>query len=164
MLETPRAILDAAAIAAASPRLEVLVLGTNDLVKEIGAHPAPGRAALQPLLGLALLGVRSAGKILLDGVYNDVTDPAGFAAECAQAWEFGFDGKTLIHPGQIAAANAQWAPTAQQVAQAHELIDVFDAALAAGAGVVTLHGRMIENLHVEQARRVLAADSAIRAR
>ncbi|MGL4831642.1 MAG: HpcH/HpaI aldolase/citrate lyase family protein [Propionibacteriaceae bacterium] len=164
MLETPAAILHAEAIACAATRLGALVLGTNDLVKELGARHVAGRAPLLTSLCLAVLAARSAGVPILDGVYNDITDLDGFAAECRQSWELGFDGKTLIHPGQIAAANAQWTPAAGDIDDARELIAAFDSALAAGHGVVTFRGRMIENLHVAQARATLALADALAAR
>ncbi len=164
MLETPAAILHAEAIARSATRLGALVLGTNDLAKELGARQVAGRAPLLTSLGLAVLAARAVGVPILDGVYNDIADHDGFAAECRQAWELGFDGKTLIHPGQIATANTQWAPTARDIADARELIETFDSALAAGHGVVTFRGRMVENLHVAQARATLALAEALAAR
>lgn len=163
MLETPVAMLRAHEIAAASPRLTVLVMGTNDLAKELHAEHVPGRAPLLGGLSLALLGARAAGKVILDGVYNQVRDLDGFAAECRQGREFGFDGKTLIHPGQIAPCNEIFAPSDTEVEHARTVIAAFEAAAAEGRGVVTVDGRMIENLHVNNARRVLAVDAAIRA-
>ena len=162
MVETPIAMLRCYDIAAASPRLSVLVMGTNDLVKELHAEHVPGRAPLQAGLGLALLGAKAAGKAILDGVYNNVKDPDGFLAECNQGRELGFDGKTLIHPGQVASANQAFAPSAEAVSDAHGLIETWEQ--AEGAGVVTYNGRMVENLHVEQARRILAMDAAIASR
>lgn len=162
MIETPRAVLDAAAIAGAGGALACLVLGTNDLVKELGAQHVPGRAPVLGALGHVVLAARAHDVAVLDGVYNDVTDAEGFAAECRQAWQLGFDGKTLIHPSQVAPANAQWAPSEEQVADARELISAFEAALAEGRGVVTHRGRMVENLHVETARRVLDLAEAVR--
>ncbi|MCL2418710.1 MAG: CoA ester lyase [Conexibacteraceae bacterium] len=154
MLETPAAVLQAAEIAGASARLSVLVVGTNDLLKELFAEATPGRESLQTSLALCLLGARTAGKAILDGVYNDVRDTEGFEAECLQGRRLGFDGKTLIHPGQIEICNRVFSPSEQEVAQAHRVIEAFEA--ADGAGVVTLDGRMIENLHVESAKRVLS--------
>lgn len=162
MIETPRGVVAAHDIAGASERLTCLVLGTNDLVKELGAQHVPGRAPVLHVLSHVVLAARAHGIDVLDGVYNDVTDADGFAAECRQAWEMGFDGKTLIHPSQVATANAQWAPSPEQVAEATELITTYEAALAEGKGVVTHRGRMIENLHVETARRMLALAEAIR--
>jgi citrate lyase subunit beta/citryl-CoA lyase len=164
MVETPVAMLDAVAIAGASDRLAVLVMGTNDLAKELHAEHVPGREPLLTGLGLCLLAARATGKVILDGVYNDITDAAGFEAECLQGRQLGFDGKTLIHPSQIEPANAVWAPTAEAIDDARELIATFDDAIANGKGVVTHKGRMIENLHVDNARRVLAVADAIAAR
>lgn len=164
MIETPVAILHAEEIARASDRLAVLVLGTNDLVKELGAEHVPGRAPIQTSLQLAVLAARAAGVAIVDGVYNDVKDTEGFAAECRQGRELGFDGKTLIHPGQVEACNAAFAPSEEEVASAREIIDAFEAARAEGRGVVTVNGRMIENLHVDTARKVLATAEAIAAR
>ena len=163
MLETPIATLHAAEIAAASDRLTVLVMGTNDLAKELQAVQVPGRAPLVTGLSMCLLGARAAGKVIIDGVYNDIKDPDGFHAECVQGRHLGFDGKTLIHPSQIADANTIWSPTEDAIVEARELIDTFESAIAAGKGVVTFHGRMIENLHVDNARRVLAVADAIAA-
>ena len=163
MVETPQAMLDCANIAAASERLTVLVMGTNDLAKELHAAHVPGRQPLLTGLGLCLLGARAAGKVILDGVYNDVRDPEGFEAECRQGAQMGFDGKTLIHPGQLDAANAVFAPADAEVESSREIIAAFEAAQREGKGVVTVNGRMIENLHVENARRVLAMADAIAA-
>lgn len=164
MVETPVAMLHAEAIAAASERLTVLVMGTNDLAKELHAEHVPGRQPLLTGLSLCLLAARATGKVILDGVYNDIKDEAGFAAECLQGRQMGFDGKTLIHPGQIGPCNEIWAPTAEAVEDARALIATFEAAIAQGKGVVTHNGRMIENLHVDNARRVLAVADAIAAR
>ncbi|WP_028661507.1 HpcH/HpaI aldolase/citrate lyase family protein [Saccharomonospora saliphila] len=161
MLETPAAVLRAEEIATASDRLTVLVLGTNDLAKELRAEAVPGRAPLLGALSLCLLAARSAGRAILDGVYNDVADTAGFEAECVQARQFGFDGKTLIHPSQIEPCNRVFAPSAEDVEWARTVIDAFERARAEGRGVVTVHGRMIENLHVDTARRVLALAEAV---
>ena len=161
MLETPVAILHAAEIAAASKRLTVLVMGNNDLAKELRAEHVPGRAPLLAALSMAVLAVRFAGKEILDGVFNDVADLDGFTAEARQAKDFGFDGKTLIHPKQVEPCNTTFAPTSQEIALSQEVIAAFEAAARDGRGVVTVNGRMIENLHVEQAQRVLAVAAAI---
>jgi citrate lyase subunit beta/citryl-CoA lyase len=161
MVETPVAILDALAIARASERLSTLVMGTNDLVKELYAEHVPGRAPILPSLHTALLAARAAGIAILDGVYNDVKDTDGFLAECRQGREMGFDGKTLIHPGQVEGANEAFAPSEQAVEDARGLIRAWED--GRGSGVVTYNGRMVENLHVESARRTLAIDEAIRA-
>jgi citrate lyase subunit beta / citryl-CoA lyase len=160
MVETPTAIFDVRAIAH-HPRVEVLVMGTNDLARELRAGLLPGRHPLLPHLATALLAAREAGKVILDGVYNDVADLDGFRAECVQGAEMGFDGKTLIHPGQVEPCNEVWSPSDDEVAHARKVIAAFDEAVAEGRGVITVDGRMIENLHVENARRVLAVADAI---
>ncbi len=162
MVETPGAVLDARAIASASERLAVLVLGTNDLVKELRARFVPGRTPLLTSLALVVLGARDAGVAVLDGVFNDVKDLEGFEEECRQGRDLGFDGKTLIHPGQVDPCNVVFAPSEAEVEDAHGLLEAWEA--GAGSGVVTYNGRMVENLHVEVARGVLATDEAIRAR
>src|SRR5262245_1258874 len=159
MVETPVAMFAARAVAESCERLAVLVMGTNDLAKELRAEHVPGRAPLLTGLGLALLAARAAGKVILDGVYNDIRDPEGFEAECVQGRQMGFDGKTLIHPSQLEPCNRVFAPTADAVEQAGRIIAAFEE--AEGRGVVTVDGRMIENLHVEQARRTLALAAAI---
>jgi citrate lyase subunit beta/citryl-CoA lyase len=164
MVETPVAMLHAEAIAAASERLTVLVMGTNDLAKELHAEHVPGRQPLLTGLGLCVLAARATGKVILDGVYNDIKNDDGFAAECRQGRQMGFDGKTLIHPNQIGPANDTWAPSPEAVEDAQALIATFEEAMAAGRGVVTHNGRMVENLHVETARRVLAIEAAIAGR
>jgi citrate lyase subunit beta/citryl-CoA lyase len=163
MLETPAGIFAAREIATASERLSVLVMGTNDIAKELHAEQVPGRQPLQHALSTCLLAARLAGKIILDGVYNDIKDADGFEAECLQGRAMGFDGKTLIHPSQVDPCNRVFAPDAAQVAEAREVIAAFEAAEAEGKGVVTVNGRMIENLHVVNARRALAMDEAITA-
>lgn len=163
MVETPVAVLHAEEIARASDRLACLVLGTNDLYKELGATFAPGRAAIQTSLQLAILAARAAGVAVVDGVYNDVKDSDGFLDEARQGRELGFDGKTLIHPGQVEAANEVFAPSEAQVEDARAVIDAFETAQAQGRGVATLNGRLIENLHVDTAKKVLATAEAIAA-
>ena len=164
MVETPQAVLDCAAIGSASSRLTVLVLGTNDLLKELAARAVPGRGPLLTALSLAVLGARAAGVAVLDGVYNDVSDAEGFAAECAQGRDLGFDGKTLIHPGQVDAANRTFAPTDDEVDTARRTIEAFEVARAEGRGVATLDGRLVESLHVDTAHRVLAMREAVASR
>ena len=159
MVETPVAILSALEIARASQRLGAFVLGTNDLVKELYAEHVPGRAPILPSLHTALLAGRAAGIAVIDGVYNDVKDAEGFLAECEQGRQMGFDGKTLIHPGQVEGANAAFAPSEQAVEDARGLIAAWED--GKGAGVVTHNGRMVENLHVESARRTLAIHESI---
>ena len=160
MVETPAAMLHAEEIASASERLTVLVMGTNDLAKELYAEHVPGRQPLLTGLGLALLAARATGKAILDGVYNDVQDIDGFLAECRQGREMGFDGKTLIHPGQVAGANAAFAPSDDAIDDARGILQAWED--GAGSGVVTYRGRMIESLHVESARRTLSMYDAIR--
>jgi citrate lyase subunit beta/citryl-CoA lyase len=162
MVETPTAIFDVRDIAA-HPRVSVLVMGTNDLAKEIGAPLVRGRANLAPYLATAVLGAREAGKAILDGVYNDVRDDAGFAAECRQGVEMGFDGKTLVHPSQVDPANQAWSPSPDEVDFARRVIAAYEEAEAEGRGVITVDGRMIEHLHVANARRTLAIADAIAA-
>ena len=160
MVETPYAMLHAEEIAAASDRLTVLVIGTNDLVKELYAEHVPGRQPVLTGLGLAVLAARATGKAILDGVYNDVKDTDGFLAECRQGREMGFDGKTLIHPGQVEGANEVFAPSAKDVENARGILEAWE---AGGSGVVTYNGRMVENLHVESARRTLSIHEAVEA-
>jgi citrate lyase subunit beta/citryl-CoA lyase len=161
MVETPGAMFRAQEIAAASSRLAVLVMGTNDLANELHAEHVPGRAPLLAGLGLALLAARAEGKVILDGVYNNVKDLEGFEAECVQGRQFGFDGKTLIHPGQVEPCNRVFAPSPAQIDESQTILQAWDEAKAAGRGVVTVNGRMIENLHVENARRILATAAAL---
>lgn len=161
MIETPLAMLHAEDIARQSDRLTVLVMGTNDLAKELHAEHVPGRAPLLGALSLALLAARAAGKAILDGVFNDVRDASGFADECRQGRQFGFDGKTLIHPTQIEPCNRIFAPSPDEIDWSRKVIDAFDQAAREGRGVVTVDGRMVENLHVDGARRTLALASAI---
>jgi citrate lyase subunit beta/citryl-CoA lyase len=158
MLETPAAVLRAAEIASACDRLAVLVMGTNDLAAELYADPSaePGRGPLLAALSSCVLAARATGRAILDGVYNDVRDPGGFAAECRQGRAYGFDGKTLIHPSQVDPCNECFSPSAAEIEHAHRVIEAFEQAARAGSGVVTVDGRMIENLHVASARRVLA--------
>lgn len=163
MVETPTAVFDVRAIAA-HPRVEALVLGTNDLAKELRATLLPGREALVPHLTTALLAGREAGIAVLDGVWNDVRDLAGFEAECLQGAQLGFDGKTLVHPTQVEVANRVWAPTADEVVAARAVVEAFAEAGRAGRGVVVVDGRMVENLHRDIALRTLATADAIAAK
>ena len=161
MIETPAAVLRCAEIAAASERLTVLVLGTNDLAKEMLAEQVPGRGPLLGPLSMCVLAARATGRVILDGVYNDVRDSEGFERECRQGKEFGFDGKTLIHPGQLEPCNRVFAPSDEDVERSRKIIDAFEAARREGRGVVTVDGRMIENLHVDNARRILDLAAAV---
>jgi len=163
MVETPTAVFDVRAIAA-FPQVTALVLGTNDLAKELRAALLPGRAALLPHLTTALLAAREAGIAVLDGVWNDVRDLDGCEAECLQGAQLGFDGKTLVHPTQVEIANRVWAPGEQEVAAARRVVDAFAEAERDGRGVVVVDGRMVENLHRDNALRTLATADAIAAR
>jgi len=163
MLETPVAILSAESIATASDRLTVLVMGTNDLAKELYAEHVPGRAPLQFGLQKCLMVARLAGKVILDGVYNDIKDDEGFRAEALQGKQFGFDGKTLIHPSQVEPCNEVFAPSEDEIEHSRKVIAAFKEAQTEGRGVVTVDGRMIENLHVDSALRILAVADAIAA-
>jgi citrate lyase subunit beta/citryl-CoA lyase len=163
MLETPAAVERAVEIATSSERLEVLVMGTNDLAKELRAALVPGRAPLLWGLGRCVNAARFAGRVILDGVYNDVRNPEGFAAECAQGADMGFDGKTLIHPTQVEPCNEAYSPSAEEIEYSRRVIEAFEQGLADGVGVVTVDGRMIENLHVDNARRAIAIADAIAA-
>ena len=164
MMETPRGILRAEEIADAHPRLAGFVMGTSDLAKDLHAAHTPLRLPLLVGLGTALLAARAAGLAILDGVYLDLGDAAGFEASCGQGVALGFDGKTLIHPKQLAAANAAFAPTEAAVARARKIVAAFQAAQAEGQGVVLVDGRLVENLHVVAAQRMLALHDAIEAR
>ncbi|OBG34358.1 citrate lyase [Mycobacterium alsense] len=156
MIETPRAFLRAEEVASAGERLAGLVVGTNDLVNELHGLHVPGRAPALTALSLAVLGARAAGKVVLDGVFNDITDEGGFRAEARQGRELGFDGKTLIHPSQIAPANELFGPSGDELAGARKIVAAYERARAAGDSVITVDGRMIESLHVRDAQRILA--------
>jgi citrate lyase subunit beta / citryl-CoA lyase len=168
MMETPLAMLNAAAIAATAKdvetRLAGFVMGTNDLAKDTRTKIMPGRAAMLPWLMNCVAAARAFGIDILDGVYNDLGDPEGFARECAQARDMGFDGKTLIHPNQIEPCNAAFSPGADEVAQAEKIIAAFDLPENKGKGVIQLEGRMVERLHADMARRTVAIADAITAR
>lgn len=162
MAETPRAVLDMDALARCTPRLGAIVAGTADLGKALRVPEQPGRAGLVPALAHCVLAARAAGLDILDGVYVHLTDPAGFRAECVQGRHLGFDGKTLIHPGQIEACNEIFGVSDAEAAIAAELIAAWEAAAATGAGVAVHAGRLVEQLHVDDARRQLALHQAIR--
>ncbi|GFG63996.1 citrate lyase subunit beta [Mycobacterium kubicae] len=161
MIETPLAFLRIEEIASASDRLAVMVVGTNDLVNELHALHVAGRAPIVPALALAVLGARAAGKAVLDGVFNDITDEAGFVAEARQGREMGFDGKTLIHPSQVAPANDVFGPSEKELADANKIVSAYEQAQAAGDSVITVDGRMVESLHVRDAQRILALAARI---
>jgi citrate lyase subunit beta/citryl-CoA lyase len=165
MIETPAAIFNvreiASAAADAETRLSGFVLGTNDLAKETRARQVPGRAPMLPWLSTCVLAARERGIDILDGVYNDIANAEGFVAECTQARDFGFDGKTLIHPNQIEPCNAAFSPSADEVAQARKMIAAFDLPENKDRGVVQIEGRMVERMHAEMARRTVAIADAI---
>ncbi len=161
MMETPKGILHAEAIAASHPRLTCLVMGTSDLVKDLNARHTPLRLPVAASLSLCLLAARAYGLSILDGVHLDLDDEAGFEAACRQGLDYGFDGKTLIHPKQVAPCNAVFAPSEAEVARAQKIIAAFEAATAEGKGVVLVDGKLIENLHVEQAKKLSALAAAI---
>lgn len=163
MMETPLGMLNAVEIAAASPRLACLVMGTNDLVKELGAGHTTDRLPLITALGLCMLAARAHGLAILDGVYNAYLDEDGLRAACEQGRDLGFDGKTLIHPAQLAVANEVFAPSAEDIALAEKYVAAFAEAEAEGQGVAVVDGRIVENLHVETARALLSRAEAIRA-
>jgi citrate lyase subunit beta/citryl-CoA lyase len=168
MIETPLAILAVREIAAIArdplTRLELFVLGTNDLARETRAQLVPGRLPLLGHLTVAVAAARAYGLDVIDGVYNDIEDMEGFARECAQGRELGFDGKTVIHPRQIEPCNAAFSPTADEIAQAERIVALFEAPENRGKGALALDGRMVERLHADIARRTLALAAAIAAR
>jgi citrate lyase subunit beta/citryl-CoA lyase len=157
-------VLAAAEIARATRRQAVWVMGTNDLAKDLHCLHTPLRLPLLASLSFCLLAARAEGLVVLDGVYNDLEDAEGFLASCRQGLELGFDGKTLVHPSQIDPCNATFSPDAAEIERSRKIIAAFEAARAEGRGVVVVDGRMIENLHVENARRVVALAEAIAAR
>ncbi len=161
MMETPLGILHAEEIAGAGGRLDCLVMGTSDLAKDLHAAHTPMRLPMLTSLGTCLLAARAFGLTILDGVYLDLKDAEGFRAACAQGLELGFDGKTLIHPNQLDPCNQVFAPSEAEVTQARKIIAAFAEAEAQGKGVVMVDGRLIENLHVEGAKRLVALAEAI---
>ncbi len=140
-----------------------MVMGTNDLAKDLGARTRPDRLPMQAGLGLCLLAARAHGRVIVDGVYNAFKDDDGLRAECEQGRDMGFDGKTLIHPAQLAIANAAFAPDDAEVDLARRQIAAFEAAQAEGKGVAVVDGKIVENLHIVTARKTLALASAIAA-
>ena len=166
MIETPLAMFHLHEIAACarSTRLRCFVLGTNDLAKETRARLVAGRAPMLPWLMQTVAAARIYGLDVLDGVYNNLKDESGLIAECEQGRDMGMDGKTLIHPAQIASANQIFAPTADDIAQAQKIVAAFDLPENRSKGVIPLDGRMVERMHAEMGRRVLAIAAAIAAR
>jgi len=161
MMETPRGMLHAEEIADASPRLGGLVMGTSDLAKDLQAQHTAMRLPLITALGLCMLAARAARIAILDGVYLDLNDHEGFVDSCRQGAELGFDGKTLIHPKQLEAANEVFGPSEEEVRLSRRIIEAFAAAQAEGKGVVVVDGKLIEKLHVDHAERVVALAEAI---
>jgi citrate lyase subunit beta/citryl-CoA lyase len=161
MMETPRGMLHAEEIADASPRLGGLVMGTSDLAKDLQAQHTAMRLPLITALGLCLLAARAARIAILDGVFLDLNDHEGFVDSCRQGAELGFDGKTLIHPKQLAAANEVFGPSEEELRLSRRIIDAYAAAEAEGKGVVVVDGKLIEKLHVDHAERVVALAKAI---
>jgi len=161
MIETPKGFLNAGEIATASDRLTTWVVGTNDLGKDLRARHTRDRLPVITALGLALLHARANDLTILDGVYSNFRDEEGFAFECGQAKELGFDGKTLIHPAQVDVANTVFAPSEDELEHARRMLAAFEEAKAEGKGVAVLDGRMIEELHLIEARRMVAMAEAI---
>lgn len=160
MMETPLAMLNAAAIAA-HPRLQGMVMGTNDLAKELGCRFRADRLPMMTGLGLCLLAAKAHGRVILDGVFNAFRDDDGLRAECEQGRDMGFDGKTLIHPLQLEVTNAVFAPSEAEIDLARRQIEAFREAQDQGRGVAVLDGRIVENLHVDTARKLLDRAQAI---
>ncbi|GAA6191710.1 CoA ester lyase [Phaeobacter sp. NW0010-22] len=162
MMETPRGMLNAPSIAA-HPLMAGFVMGTNDLAKELQTRFRPDRLPLQTSLGLCLLAAKAEGLIIVDGVYNAFKDDEGLRAECEQGRDMGFDGKTLIHPAQVAVTNDAFAPSDAEIDLARRQIVAFEETEAAGQGVAVVDGKIVENLHVATAREILAKAEAISA-
>lgn len=162
MMETPAGMLNAAAIAA-HPKLQGLVMGTNDLAKELNTRARADRLPLQAGLGLCLLAAKAHGLAIVDGVYNAFKDDEGLALECEQGRDMGFDGKTLIHPAQVAVTNTAYSPSEAEIDTARRQIEAFDEVEASGQGVAVVDGKIVENLHVETARKLIAQAEAIAA-
>jgi citrate lyase subunit beta/citryl-CoA lyase len=163
MVETPAAVLNIAALAAAGGRLACLVMGTNDLIKDIRGVHTEDRLNLAAALGLSVLAARAHALAIIDGVYNDIGNAEGFAASCAQARSFGFDGKTVIHPSQIEPCNSTFAPSPAELEAAKKIVAAFESPENRGKGAIKLDGRMVERLHAESAKRTLALADAIAA-
>ena len=167
MIETARAVLDADRLAAtvheAGSRLAGFVFGPNDISRETRIRMLPGRATMLPMISHCILATRAHGLEILDGPYSDFANTDGFAQECIQARDLGFDGKTLIHPGQIDACNAIFTPPAEEVAAARRIIAAFELPENASRGAIQIDGRMVERLHADMARRTIAIADAIAA-
>jgi len=161
MIETPMAIFKLQEIASSHPLLEALVLGTSDLVKDLHARHTPSRIETQTALSLSVLAARAHRLCVLDGVHLALDDEAGLKQSCIQGRDMGFDGKTLIHPNQIALANQIFGPSADDISEAQEKIAAYEAAIQSGAGIAVLNGKLIEELHIQDAKRILALANAI---
>ncbi len=161
VIETPLGVLNALKIAESTPRLTALVVGTNDLTSQLHAENLPGRTPLLWALSQCVAAARAAGKLVFDGVYNDLQNPAGFEQECAQAKSLGFDGKTLIHPSQIELCNRIFMPTAAEIEHAKQTIAAFEEAANQGLGVAIINGHLVENVHYAAARRLLEFGQAV---
>lgn len=164
MIETPRGVLRAEEIAGASPRMAGFIMGTNDLAKELRCRQTPDRAPFMTSIGLCLLAARANGIAIIDGVHPDIADEEGFRVICRQGRDLGFDGKSLIHPSTIAAANEAFAPAPAEIAWARRIIAAYDTARADGRAVIAVDGQLVEDLHVAEARRLIAFADRIAAR
>ena len=163
MIETPLAIFNLPEIASSHPMLEALVLGTSDLVKDLHARHTPSRVETQTALSLSVLAARAHQLCVLDGVHLTLEDEEGLKQSCVQGRDMGFDGKTLIHPSQIAFANEIFGPSSEEIEEAKQRINAYDAAISSGAGIVLLNGKLVEELHIQDAKRILALADAIEA-
>jgi len=161
MIETPMAIFKLLEIASSDPLLEAFVLGTSDLVKDLHARHTPDRVATQTALSLSVLAARAHQLCVLDGVHLSLDDEVGLQQSCIQGRDMGFDGKTLIHPSQIALANEIFGPSLEEIDEAKQSIAAYDAAISSGAGIAVRNGKLIEELHIQDAKRILALANAI---
>jgi len=163
MIETPLAIFKLPEIASSHPMLEALVLGTSDLVKDLHARHTPSRVETQTALSLSVLAARAHQLCVLDGVHLSLDDEDGLRQSCIQGRDMGFDGKTLIHPSQIALANQIFGPSPEEIDEARQRITAYEAAISSGAGIAVLNGKLVEELHIQDAKRILALANAIEA-
>ena len=163
MIETPLAIFKLPEIASSHPMLEALVLGTSDLVKDLHARHTPSRVETQTALSLSVLAARAHQLCVLDGVHLSLDDEGGLRQSCIQGRDMGFDGKTLIHPSQIALANQIFGPSLEEIDEARQRITAYEAAISSGAGIAVLNGKLVEELHIQDAKRILALANAIEA-
>ncbi len=161
MIETPLAIFNLQEIASSHPMLEALVLGTSDLVKDLHARHTPGRVETQTALSLSVLAARAHQLCVLDGVHLSLDDEEGLRQSCLQGRDMGFDGKTLIHPSQIALANQVFGPSPEEIDEAKQKITAYEIAINSGAGIAVLNGKLVEELHIKDAKRILALANAI---